>query len=200
MASLPWNNTFGTSEELSGNLLSIALKIDTPCAHESISIASPSWEMTDPFSIIVGTAGLLDISYRVASYLIDIKVAAGNLDGEIATLSREIDSLIQVNQCLGDCARDSQSLEGLLPADSRRLQGLWQSVARMLQGCREAVENLEASMRGISGKKRSKIRGNIGGIKQQLRKQWKEKEFAEAHRQLSTYHGNLQVPLTYICM
>jgi hypothetical protein len=154
--------------------------------------------MPDPFSIIVATAGLLDVCFRLASYLVDVKAAAAQVDGELATLSREIDSIILVNQSLGEWARESQTLDGLTPKDSQHLQSLWQHVATMVQGCRERVEKLEALMRGISGKKGHKFLTKLDGIKKQLRKQSKEKEFVQVHRQLSTYHANLQLLLTMI--
>jgi hypothetical protein len=153
----------------------------------------------DPFSIIVGTAGLLDVCFRVASYLVDVKAAAGQIDEGLATLSREIDSLILVNQSLGEWARESQTLDGLSQADSRRLQSLWQNVGTMIQGCRQTVEKLEVLMSAISGKKGRKFLAKLDGIKKQLRKQSEEKEFIEVHRQLSSYHGNLQLLLTIIC-
>jgi hypothetical protein len=54
-------------------------------------------------------------------------------------------------------------------------------------------------MSAISGKKGRKFLAKLDGIKKQLRKQSKEKEFIEVHRQLSSYHGNLQLLLTIIC-
>ena len=51
----------------------------------------------DPFSIITGTAGLIDISTRIIKYLKDIEEAAGTVDEEISSLSQEIDSLVSIN-------------------------------------------------------------------------------------------------------
>jgi hypothetical protein len=43
----------------------------------------------DPFSILNGTAGLLDISCRVIGYLKQVEESSGRVDAEIAALSQE---------------------------------------------------------------------------------------------------------------
>jgi hypothetical protein len=154
--------------------------------------------MADPFSIIVGTAGLLDVCYRVASYLIEVQAAAGKVEGELDRLSREIESLIQVNQALELWARESQVFPNTSLADSQRLERLWLNVANLLRGCRETVEELDDLLKKIIGKKGSKFIGKLDGVKKVLRRQSKEKEFLELRRQLAHYHSSLQLLLITI--
>jgi hypothetical protein len=57
--------------------------------------------MADPFSILVGTAGLLDVLIRAAAYLADVHEAAGKVEEDIAFLSRDIQALTSVNESIG---------------------------------------------------------------------------------------------------
>lgn len=152
--------------------------------------------MADPFSIIVGTAGLLDVCYKVTTYLVEVQAAAGKVEGDIAALSKEIESLILVNQSLELWARGTQVLPGMSLADSRHMEKLWDNIQTMLQDCRETVERLDFLLKQVIGKKGHKVTGRVDGVRRVLRRQSKEKEFLQLRHQLSSYHNGLQLLLT----
>ena len=52
--------------------------------------------MADPFSILAGSAGLLDVLWRVGIYIRTTVESAGRIEEELDGLSREIQSLISI--------------------------------------------------------------------------------------------------------
>jgi len=55
--------------------------------------------MADPFSIITSTVGLLDVCYRVGSYLGDVKNAAKTIEKDLEGLREEIAALHSIPAC-----------------------------------------------------------------------------------------------------
>lgn len=153
--------------------------------------------MGDPFSIIVGTAGLLDVSWRVVSYLKDLHGAAANVEDDIAALLHEIEALISVNEAIKDIfSADLQLLPDLNSASSSRLGNLWEAIGRILQDCRATIEKLEIVVKEIAGKEGPRVIGKVDGFRKQLRRQSKNEDLAQFRLQLTNYHGALQVLLT----
>ena len=153
--------------------------------------------MADPFSIIAGTAGLLDICWRVASYLKQVQAASDKVEEVIAALSHEIEALISVNESLeGVWAAEEKASPGTSLAGSSRVENLWRNTGTILRDCRATVEKLELLVKEIIGKEGPKVTGKFDGIKNQLRKQSKDEEFHQLRHQLTNYQNSLQLLLT----
>lgn len=153
--------------------------------------------MADPFSILAGTAGLLDVSWRVASYLKDLHGAAAKVEDDIAALLHEIEALISVNEAIKDIfSADLQPRPDLDSASSTGLGKLWEGIGRILQDCRATIEKLEIVVKDIIGKEGPRVTGKVDGFRKQMRKQSKNEELAQFRLQLANYHGALQVLLT----
>lgn len=54
-------------------------------------------DIMDSFSIAVGTAGPADVSFRILSYLADIKKASSKIQDAITILSQKTESLLAIN-------------------------------------------------------------------------------------------------------
>lgn len=158
--------------------------------------------MTDPFSIIVGTAGLIDVCWRFGSYLQDIQAGAAKIDDEIETLSRDIEALRVINETIRDSYKE---LPGYLSSEierSKHVERLWRNVSSNLESCRLIVEDLEVLVEEIIGKEppknESKIMRKFGGFRKQLRKQSREGDFNKLQKRLNTYYSTIQLMLDLI--
>lgn len=152
--------------------------------------------MADPFSIIAGSAGLLDVCWRVFTYLKNVQAAAARVEEEITALLHEIEALILVNESIKDVfAAELKGSAGASVADPARLENLWRNTGRILEDCRATVEKLEELVKTIIGKEGSKV-GRFDGFRKQARKQSKDEDFLQLRRQLTNYQGALQLLLT----
>jgi Txe/YoeB family toxin of Txe-Axe toxin-antitoxin module len=153
--------------------------------------------MTDPFSIIVGTAGLLDISVRVVKFLKKVQASDAKVEKSIAMLLHEIEALLLVNKTLEDfwTAKGKASLPTGL-SDPNYVHDLWRNAGIILADCKNTVEKLEVLVKSIIGTVGIKVTGKIDSIKKQLRKESKEGDLEQLRRGLSRDQNILQLLLT----
>jgi hypothetical protein len=153
----------------------------------------------DPFSILIGTAGLLDISFRVIGYLKQVEESACNVDAEIAALSQEINALINVNDAIDALWLANRDATRASPIEeAAATEDLWKKVGNLLKECRDAVEKLEALLKDVVGRNGLKVSGKLDGLKKQLRRQSKDKEYGDVRLRLSSYQAGLQMLLSAI--
>ena len=158
--------------------------------------------MVDPFSIIVGTTGLIDVCWRFGSYLHDVQAGAAKVEDEIETLSRDIEALRIINETIRDSYKQ---LPGYLSSEiegSKHVERLWRNVSSNLESCRRIVEDLEVLIKEIVGKEPpkddSRIMRKFGGFRKQLRKQSREGDFNKLQTRLNTYYNTIQLMLDLI--
>ena len=154
--------------------------------------------MADPFSIAAGTVSLLDVCWRVGTYLSSLNSSRGRIEQELAHLSREVNTIISVNnsiQALWNAQKKTEPLIQTLP-DGSQITNLWQNAGVVLAGCRDTMEKLITLVKEIIGKDGLEVTGKRDGIKKVLRKQSREKDIDEIRQQLSNYQSSLQILLT----
>jgi flagellar capping protein FliD len=150
----------------------------------------------DPFSILVGTAGLLDISIRLISYLKDVEEAAGKVDEEIRSLSKEINSLATVNESIEHLwLRTRESVPGVSFKDAAYVGDTWKKLGGLLQDCRDKAKKLEQYLKEIVGKNGPNVTGKWDGIKKHLRRQAKDGEYQQVRDRLSRHRDVIQILL-----
>ena len=148
----------------------------------------------DPFSIITGTAGLLDISIRLISYLKGVEEAAGKVDEEIAGLSREIESLISVNDSIESLwLQTRENFPGVSFKDAA--EDTWKKLGGLLQDCRVEANKLEQLLKEVVGKNGSKVTGKWDGIKKHLRREAKDGDYQQVRSRLSYHRDAIQILL-----
>jgi len=154
----------------------------------------------DPFSIVVGVTSLVDVCWRVGKYLRDVQEAAKFVEGEIASLLREINAFDAVNnsiKLLYEAEIGNLPPESLdkVPAGDREL---WRNTARDLQNCEATIEKLYNTLLNVIGKNGEKVTGWRDGIAKQMRKHSKDGELDQARLQLIVHRENLHISLTML--
>lgn len=154
----------------------------------------------DPFSIIVGSASLIDLTIRVGRFLKEIHSAAENIGEDIISLSREIQALDMVNN----------SIQHLHEVEIGGLQGdrdvsdetrkKWNNTSQILQDCQTTVRRLEAVLEKIVGVEGALVLGRRDSIKKYLRMKSKDNDLIQIRRQLATHRDILQLSLTALDM
>ncbi|KAL8942226.1 MAG: hypothetical protein Q9211_001493 [Gyalolechia sp. 1 TL-2023] len=153
--------------------------------------------MAEPFSIIASTAGILDISWRIGSYLGKVKSAASKIEQDLAALSFEVNALIGVTESIQTLWNDNKEkpLDKLSP-DLKRIGGLWQDINLLLNGCRDVMGRLALLVEEIIGKDGIDVQGKRDGIRKVLRKQSKDMEIHQFRQQITTHQNSLQLALS----
>jgi hypothetical protein len=157
--------------------------------------------MSDPFSITVGTVQLIDVCWRVGTYLKEIEKSAGKVEEEIAALSREITSLISVNESIEKLRKATGgTVPGGLVNNEPDIQKLWALVDANTNSCRTTVQKLEELLKVIIGKNGPQVANKIDGIRKALRRQSKDGELLQINHELSKYQATLHTLLNAINM
>ena len=160
--------------------------------------------MADPFSIIIGTVGLIDVCLRFGAYLNNVQAGAAQIEDEIASLSREIEALTSVNETIQASYKEFQSSSSTDASTLTQKANLWRNIRSNLHDCRIIVEDLEQLVIVILGKetqdKGSRFSRKLDGFRKQLRKQSKEGDFNKLHSRLNTYQNTLQLMLDLVIL
>ena len=153
--------------------------------------------MADPFSIAAGTGGLLDVSWRVGSYLINLNSSRGKIEQELKDLTKEVNAIVTVNtsiQALWNA--QNKQIDGDSKSNGAQITTLWQNVGTVLEGCHSIMERLQALVKEIVGKDGPEVTGTRDSVRKVLRKQGKEKDVDEIRQQLSNFKSSLQILFT----
>ncbi len=155
--------------------------------------------MVDPLSIIAGTVGLLDVCVRVGSYLKDVEASAGKVGEEIAALSREITSLISVNESIQKVKEPTNDAgQGNSLYNEPHVKELWKEVDTITEDCLAIVMKLDEVLGKIIGKNGPKVAGKSDGIMKELRRRSKDIDLGHIHQRLSKYQASLHTLLAAI--
>ena len=114
-------------------ILKLSRNINNNTSHANINDRAKTM---DPFSILTGTAGLLDVSFRVIGYLKQVEEEAGTVEEEIAALSQEINALITVHDSIEALWRSNHDAAPVSPLEEGAdVEELWGNLASLLQEC-----------------------------------------------------------------
>lgn len=152
--------------------------------------------MADPFSILAGTAGIIDVCVRLISYFRDVNSAAGRIEQELLALLEEFIALQAVNESIRDTWLDRHKTVGpKAPANEPLLETQWQDLDHALRSCSNSMLRLGALIKEVVGKDGHYVTSKLDGIKKVLRKQSKDKAIFEVRQQVMSHRDNLQVLL-----
>lgn len=152
--------------------------------------------MTDPFSIIVGTASLADVCIRLTKFLKQAKDGFKKIDKDLENLSKEITALRTVSDLI------KRSFEADLAGttnsnDNQIIVNHWQATRTTLAGCQEIVERLNTlitTILGTGGPKHVKF----NSLRKYLKQQSKDDEFIALRQKLNAHHIALQTSLAAV--
>lgn len=160
----------------------------------------------DPFSIIVGAAGLADLSYRLLAYLNDIRNASVKIQDEITILNHEIQSLLGVNESVDDCWHSRRHLidpdTGLIHKSYEDIYGAqiednWRKLGSLLQKSQSTTESLESLLKEVIGKK-GLSGGKIEDLRRTIRKHGRDGEYMQIRARLGNNQQVMQMFLTML--
>jgi len=158
--------------------------------------------MADPFSLFAATAGLIQQLLQCGNYIKTILEIAGTLDEDVLGLTREIATLVSVNESLQNVYEAEKGRGPSTPlADRRRIESLWQNVGTLVRDCHKTVEELENILLEIIGKTPSisklgdRLGGKIDHLKKSMRMEKKDDDVKKVHMRLLNYQNSLQVLL-----
>lgn len=152
--------------------------------------------MADPFSILAGTASIIDLCVRLTNYCRDVNAAAGRIEEDLFALLEEFLALRAVNESIRNVWLDRQVTVGpKARANEPLLQTQWQELDYALRGCSNSMLRLSALIEEVVGKDGYSVTGKLDGIKKVLRKQSKDKAIFEVRQQVMSHRDNLQVLL-----
>jgi len=156
----------------------------------------------DPLSIITGTVGLLDVCWRVGSYLNDVKEAAQNIEADLQGLQDEINALHRINSVIEDLQKKTTEAGLISHLDQApELKRIWKNIDENTQGCTAVLVKLEQEVRRIMGKnQQAKPTSKVDGIRKAVRRQSTDPQLSRFHNSLSKYHQSSQVCLTALEM
>ncbi|RAK79532.1 tetratricopeptide repeat domain-containing protein [Aspergillus fijiensis CBS 313.89] len=128
----------------------------------------------DPFSILVGSAGLADVSFRIISYLATIRSASAKIQDELTILSQEISSLIAVNET--------------------------RNLAMLLQQSKGHVEQLETLLNAVIGSNGPQVAGKLDGLRKTIRKQGRDGEIMQLRQRIANHQAGIQILLNALTL
>ena len=110
----------------------------------------------EPFSGISSAVGLIDVLWRVGSYLHDLKGSAGRIEADINALRHEIDSLIAADESIENLRRTVKDagLESQINHTSAA-KDLWDKVEQNRESCKGVLLKLEEKLKYIIGKEQT---------------------------------------------
>jgi hypothetical protein len=152
----------------------------------------------DPFSIIVGTVGLADVSIRVISYLSSLKSATSKIQDEITILGQEIEALVAVNDSVEDFWHSRHDLDGfdVSANDGSHASNVWKNLASLLQQSKGTIEQLEVLLKEVIGKKHALVGGKLDGLRKTIRRQDRDGEYMQIRQRLANNQAGIQMLLS----
>lgn len=152
--------------------------------------------MADPFSILAGTASIIDVCMRLTKYFRDVNAAAGTIEQDLFALLEEFIRLQAVNESIRNIWLGNHKTVGpKAPENEPLLKTQWQDLDYALRGCSSSMLRLSALIEEVVGKDGYNVTGKLDGIKKVLRKQSKDKAIFEVRQQVMSHRDNLQVLL-----
>lgn len=152
--------------------------------------------MADPFSIIVGAAGLADVCIRLSKFLKQAKDGFQKIDVDLEDLSKEITALRTVSDLIKR-SFDADLAATTNTSDNQIIANHWHATRATLAGCQDIVERLNALIAEILGTGGTK-HVKLNSLRKYLKQQSKDDEFTALRQKLNTHHSALQTSLAAV--
>ncbi|TGJ81449.1 hypothetical protein E0Z10_g7321 [Xylaria hypoxylon] len=161
--------------------------------------------MADIFSLVSAAAGLLDVTLKLVNYARELRRGG-------ATIQKELDSLIE-QACLLERVCDAvnhsynrsvlrlqmkEQEEVSHDKSTNATRAMWKDLARMVSHCRLVVERIYKILEDICQPPQQSLSKHVDKFVRVHRKRSKEEDLRQCQRELSMYHGSIQLTLAII--
>ncbi|KAJ5752058.1 Tetratricopeptide-like helical [Penicillium odoratum] len=163
----------------------------------------------DPFSIVVGAAGLAEISVSVISYLNDIRKGSARINDEIAILTHEVKSLSDANDAVLNfwySRPDSTSFDASLNSTSQddisksRINENWKKLRGLLEQSEHTIKSLRALLEEIIGKTGRSGGTKLDDLRKTIRKQDRDGEYMQIRARLTNNQQSISMFLSMLTL
>lgn len=151
--------------------------------------------MADPFSIIAGTIGVVDVAVRLIRFIDKTKKGADNVDGDLQDLVTEIESLKNTSEVIHD-AFEKDMVEGNTTKDNPAA-GTWLAASNALADCNVALTGMDSALVKMVGENGS---SKFDRVKRHFRRLAQDEEFGHLRHRLDKGHHRLQTLLLTLNM
>ena len=152
----------------------------------------------DPFSITVGTIGLIDACVKLTKFLKQAKDGFQKIDEELEELAKELTAVHSVSALIKSIYESDPA--GKRIANSRKpIDDQWRATRTILEGCRTVVEKLNRLIVNVTGDDDAK-HPKIKNLKKFLKQHSKEDEFITYRQRLRAHLIALQTNLAAVNM
>jgi hypothetical protein len=166
----------------------------------------------DPFSVVVGTVGLLDVCFRAGQRLTSLKNSIADVDKDLTVVQKDMDSILSTHGSLKSIwLSHHNTLPAGLRSDPTHAANLWGAVRQNLSDAKTIIEKLDSLLQKITGDKKIKdentstyvegilpkkeMPSRFDGIKKSIKLQLKEGDLYRLQKNLGNCQANLQTLL-----
>jgi hypothetical protein len=150
--------------------------------------------MADPFSIIAGTIGVVDVAVRLIRFIDKTKKGADNVDGDLQNLVTEIESLKHTSEVIHNAFEEDMK-DGNTKQDSPAA-GTWLAASTALKECNAALTGMDRALVRMMGENGS---SKIDRVRRHFRR-LEDPEFEHLRQRLDKGHHRLQTLLLTLNM
>ncbi|KAH7313318.1 tetratricopeptide repeat domain-containing protein [Stachybotrys elegans] len=156
--------------------------------------------MADPFSVIAGAIGVIDVCIRLSDNIRQLQNDIKVIEGELSKLLQDIDGLQQLcNTVESTFISRFDEASACSPEYEAVTTNLWTHLGKALKNCLSVLAKLEAMIEDFQGTPAQSAPNAFGRtVGMVLRKKKREREFSDCRAQLGTYQNALQLVLTTI--
>ena len=152
----------------------------------------------DPFSVAVGTGGLLDICSRFLTFVISVKKRSVRVDEVLESLSAEVTTVknsTEIIKNLHGANLDDRIKNG--SAERRIFDNAWQCIGDLAPKCERTITSLLQLLQDVQDV--HLLRGTkFHGILKEIKRRSRDSEFEALRRELTNYCSTIQLLLTSI--
>lgn len=152
--------------------------------------------MADPFSIVAGTIGIVDICIRLAKSIRKLQKDISGIEDELDAIIQDTDGLREICAIVETTYTTRSRNPPSESAEQEKVAtNLWVHLGKTLRNCLGVLNKLDEIVGVVYGNSTGSTAGRVGMI---MRKKKYEREFHDCRLQMATFQNALHLVLTTI--